>query len=93
MTDNETPDLTAERAALATARLRHEAAAALHAAGCSAIELFTPHVEALLRISPDTGDVAVLDEDGTARHRVSPSMLAREMRAEWVKKTGERFFK
>jgi hypothetical protein len=85
MTDT-TPDLTA-------AILRAEASSALAQVGCTSVELFLPHIEGALCIDP-AGNVAVKDEDGSVRYRVSPVMYAREVRAEWEKgKNCGRYFK
>jgi hypothetical protein len=84
MNDN-TPDLTAER-------LRLAAAAALNEAGFSAVTLFTPTLEARLRIEPATGAVVALDEDGEPRRGVTAAMVARELRAEYEKRD-RRFFR
>ncbi|MDA1082703.1 MAG: hypothetical protein O2973_13740 [Gemmatimonadetes bacterium] len=60
-TADELERLLADTAAL---KLAQTAAIALHAAHCTAVELFLPQVTQRLRLAPD-GDVQVLDDDGT----------------------------
>ena len=91
MNDN-TPDLTADRAALDTAIIANEAATALNRVGCIYPDLFGPQVEQRLRRASD-GSVDVLDEDGAIRRGISPGHLARELRDTWEKKDRGRWFR
>lgn len=80
------PDLAAER-------LRLTAATALNEVGCNAVTLFTPTLEARLRIEPATGAVVALDEDGEPRRGVTAAMVARELRAEYERHDKGHWFK
>jgi uncharacterized OsmC-like protein len=74
-----------DKAEIDKARIDLAAAAALATAGCTAIQLVLPTAAKRLTINGTTGNIEVLDEDGSVLQGATPRRIAEELKAEYPK--------